>query len=79
VRLLLDEHYAPEIARQLRKQGHDVVAVVERAELVGLSDEEHLRRMARERRAIMTNSARADRAVGPMAVGEGCRLRTRAG
>jgi predicted nuclease of predicted toxin-antitoxin system len=58
VRLLLDEHYSPEIARQLRKQGHDVVAFVERADLVGLGDEELLRRMAHERRAIMTNNVK---------------------
>jgi Domain of unknown function (DUF5615) len=58
VRLLLDEHYSPEIARQLRTRGHDVVAVAERADLVGLSDDELLRRMARERRAIMTNNVK---------------------
>jgi hypothetical protein len=58
VRLLLDEHYSPEIARQLRGRGHDVIAVAERADLVGLSDEELLRRMARERRAIMTNNVK---------------------
>ena len=58
MRLLLDEHYTPEIARQLRKQGQDVVAVVERADLVGLGDEELLRRMAQERRAIMTNNVK---------------------
>jgi predicted nuclease of predicted toxin-antitoxin system len=56
VRLLLDEHYSPEIARQLRTRGHDVVAVAERGDLVGLGDDELLRRMARERRAIMTNN-----------------------
>jgi hypothetical protein len=58
VRLLIDEHYSPEIARQLRKRGHDVVAVAERADLVGLGDDELLRRMARERRAIMTNNVK---------------------
>jgi predicted nuclease of predicted toxin-antitoxin system len=58
VKLLLDEHYAPEIARQLRKQGHDVVAVAERADLVGLGDEQLLRRMVQERRAIMTNNVK---------------------
>lgn len=58
MRLLLDEHYSPEIARQLRKQGHDVVAVAGRADLVGLGDEELLRRMARERRAIMTSNVK---------------------
>jgi NADPH-dependent 2,4-dienoyl-CoA reductase/sulfur reductase-like enzyme len=58
VRLLLDEHYSPEIARQLRTRGHDVVAVTERADLVGLGDDELLRRMARERRAIVTNNVK---------------------
>ena len=58
MRLLLDEHYSPEIARQLRTRGHDVVAVAERADLVGLGDNELLRRMAQEERAIMTNNVR---------------------
>ena len=58
MRLLLDEHYSPEIARQLRARGHDVVAVTERAELIGLGDDELLRRMAQERRAIMTNNVK---------------------
>jgi uncharacterized protein with PIN domain len=39
VKLLLDEHYSPAIARQLRILGHDVVAVAERADLVSLSDD----------------------------------------
>ena len=56
MRLLLDEHYSPEIARQLRTRDNDVVAVAERADLVGLSDDELLRRMAHEQRAIMTNN-----------------------
>jgi hypothetical protein len=58
VRLLLDEHYSPEIARQLRARDHDVEAVAERADLVGLGDEELLRRMAQEQRAIMTNNVK---------------------
>jgi Domain of unknown function (DUF5615) len=58
VRLLLDEHYSPEIARQLRARGHDVVAVAERADLIGLGDDELLRRMALEQRAIMTNNVK---------------------
>ena len=56
MKLLLDEHYSPEIARQLRTRDHDVVAVAERADVVGLSDDELLRRMAHEQRAIMTNN-----------------------
>jgi predicted nuclease of predicted toxin-antitoxin system len=58
VRLLLDEHCSPEIARQLRARGHDAVAVAERADLVGLADDELLRRMTRERRAIVTNNVK---------------------
>jgi hypothetical protein len=58
VRLLLDEHYSPEIARQLRTRGHDVVAVAERADLIGLGDDGLLRRMMREGRAIMTNNVK---------------------
>ena len=54
MRLLLDEHYSPEIARQLRARGHDVVAVSERSGLVGRADRVHAAAMADERRAIVT-------------------------
>ncbi len=57
MRLLLDEHYSPEIARQLRKRGHDGVAVGERLELVELADSELLERMAGEGRAVLTENA----------------------
>ena len=56
MRLLLDEHYAKAIAEQLRKKSHDVVAVTERAELVGSPDEQLFRQMAAERRAIVTEN-----------------------
>lgn len=55
MRLLLDEHLSPEIARQLRSRRHDVEAVVERPDLVSLPDHELFARMAAERRAIVTN------------------------
>ena len=58
MKLLLDEHYSPEIARQLRARGHDVAAVAERADLVGLGDDELFARMRQERRAIMTNNVK---------------------
>jgi predicted nuclease of predicted toxin-antitoxin system len=58
VKLLLDEHYSPEIARQLRTRGHDVIAVAARADLTRLSDDELLRRMAQEPRTIMTNNVK---------------------
>lgn len=57
MKLLLDEHYSPEIARRLRKHGHDVASAAERKDLVGLPDREIIRRMAGERRAILTNDA----------------------
>jgi hypothetical protein len=56
LRLLLDEHYSARIAERLRDKEHDVVAATERPELVGLPDLELLRRMASERRAILTNN-----------------------
>ena len=56
MRLLLDEHYSPVIAEQLRERGHDVVAVTERPELVGLNDAELLALTAAERRAIVTEN-----------------------
>jgi Domain of unknown function (DUF5615) len=54
VRLLLDEHFSPEIARQLRARGHDVIAVKERPELIGRPDRVHFASMPKQRRAIVT-------------------------
>ncbi|MBI2755448.1 MAG: DUF5615 family PIN-like protein [Chloroflexi bacterium] len=57
MKLLLDEHYSPRIAVELRRRGHDVVAVRERTELRGLSDHALFALMAAERRAILTEDA----------------------
>lgn len=54
MRLLLDEHLSPEIARQLRSRGHDVVAASERPELSGLADRVQFACAPAERRAIVT-------------------------
>jgi predicted nuclease of predicted toxin-antitoxin system len=54
VRLLLDEHFSPEIARRLRALGHDVIAVKEHPELIGRSDRVHFASMPEQRRAIVT-------------------------
>jgi predicted nuclease of predicted toxin-antitoxin system len=54
VRLLLDEHFSPEIARQLRARGHDVIAVKEHPELIGRPDRVHFASMPEQRRAIVT-------------------------
>jgi hypothetical protein len=56
VSLLLDQHYSPEIADQLRRRGHDVIAVSERPELRGLADEAHLATAPGQRRAIVTEN-----------------------
>lgn len=56
MRLLLDEHYSPVIAEQLRERGHDVVAVAERPDLVSRTDGELLSLMAPEKRAILTEN-----------------------
>lgn len=56
MRLLLDEHFSPEIARQLRDRGRDAVAARERAELHGLSDRELLGVAAAEQRVLVTEN-----------------------
>jgi hypothetical protein len=54
LRLLLDEHLSPEIARQLRAQGHDVIAVGERADLRGRPDRLHFASLPEQQRTIVT-------------------------
>ncbi len=55
MRLLLDEHFSPEIARQLRDRGHDVIAARERVG-GGRSDRDLLAIAILERRAIVTEN-----------------------
>ena len=57
MRLLLDEHYSPRIAEELRRRQHDVVAARERPELRGLTDPALFASMASEGRAILTEDA----------------------
>ena len=54
LKLLLDEHFSPEIARQLRQLGHDVIAVSERPELRGRPDRVHFASLPDQQRAIVT-------------------------
>jgi predicted nuclease of predicted toxin-antitoxin system len=56
LKLLLDEHFSPEIARQLRGLGHDVVAVGERVELRGRADRVHFAARSDQQRAIVTRN-----------------------
>jgi hypothetical protein len=54
LKLLLDEHLSPEIARRLRERGHDVIAVGERTDLRGRPDRVHFASLPDEQRAIVT-------------------------
>jgi hypothetical protein len=54
LKLLLDEHLSPEIARQLRERGHDVLAVGERPDLRERPDRVHFASLPGEQRAIVT-------------------------
>jgi hypothetical protein len=56
VRLLLDEHYSPRIAAELRKHGHDVVSAKERNDLRGLGDRELWKVASVEGRALVTEN-----------------------
>lgn len=56
MKLLLDEHFSPEIARQLRTRGHDAVAARERPDLRGLTDRDLLAFAGGERRTIVTEN-----------------------
>lgn len=58
MKLLLDEHFPPVIARQLRDRGPDVVAAKERGELCGLSDSELFAWALAEDRVVVTENVR---------------------
>lgn len=54
MKLLLDEHLSPEVDRQLRERGHDVIAVGERTDLRGRPDRVHFASLPDEQRAMVT-------------------------
>ena len=54
MRVLLDEMLSLDIARQLRRRSHDVVAVAERETLRGASDAEIFQAAQSEQRAVLT-------------------------
>ena len=56
VKLLLDEMLSPLAATELRRRGHDVVAVKATPALVGQPDEEVLRWAREHGRAVVTNN-----------------------
>ena len=57
MRLLLDEQLSPEIAKQLRRRGHDVLSVAE-AGLRGHDDAAVLVWASSQERAVVTNNIR---------------------
>ena len=58
MKLLLDEMLTPDIARELRARGHDVVAVAGHPDWEGLSDSQIMVVARTEHRAIVTNNLR---------------------
>lgn len=54
MRLLLDQHYSPTNAEQLRDRGQDVISVEEDAALRGRADREIWTYAIAERRAVLT-------------------------
>ena len=57
MKLLLDEMWSHVIAEQLRRRGHDVVAVVERDDLRGAPDDVLFQVARRESRVIVTDNS----------------------
>jgi predicted nuclease of predicted toxin-antitoxin system len=76
VRLLLDEMFSPEIAAELVKRGHDVVAVAADPGLVGLPDEQVLEWATDQGRCLVTENVKDYEVLRRAAVAQG---RTHAG
>lgn len=56
MKLLIDEMWAPRLAEELRRRGHDVVAVAERPQLRGETDAVVLAVALAEGRAVFTDN-----------------------
>ncbi len=56
MKLLIDEHYPPSIAEQLRERGHDVVSVQEEADLRGMTDTDLFAEAQRRNGAVLTEN-----------------------
>lgn len=71
MRILTDEMWDPEIARQLRRRGYDVVAVSERQELRTMSDALLFALARSEGRAIVTENVRDFRPLARQTIAAG--------
>ena len=76
MRALLDEQLSPQIAALLRQAGHDVIAVVDRDDLVGRSDRIVFEVATGEGRAVITNNIKDFRPLAAEWLAQG---RTHAG
>src|SRR4029078_10266214 len=56
LKLLLDEHYPPSLAEQLRERGHDAVAVQEEVDLRGMLDPDLFAEAQRRDCALLTEN-----------------------
>jgi hypothetical protein len=71
VKVLLDEQLTGQIARLLRERGLDAEAVVERADLLQVSDREVMEAARREERAVVSNNIKDFRPIAAERVADG--------
>ena len=70
-RLLLDETFAPQIAEELRRRGHDVIALVADPELRALSDAEVYAWAGDRSRRVVTENVKDFRPLVGVGAGQG--------
>jgi len=70
-RLLLDEMFSPQIASELVRRGHDVVAVAADPALVGLPDEQILEWATSQGRCVVTENVKDYEVLRRAAVAQG--------
>ena len=71
MKALLDEQLSPQIAVLLREAGYDVVAVIERVDLVGSIDSTILEVATSEGRAVVTNNIKGFRPLAAERLAQG--------
>ena len=71
MKALLDEQLSPQIATLLRAAGYDVIAVVDRPDLIGRSDSEVLEIGTSEGRSVVTNNIKDFRPLAASRLAQG--------